>query len=67
MVDSFDYAGAMALDGFVDNIRNDGTTREKMPRDGTVFQITSNVILFLEQLLDYVETISMVLTRCDAV
>jgi len=63
MVDSFDYAGAMALDGFVDNIRNDGTTREKMPRDGTVFQITSNVILFLEQLLDYVETISMVLTR----
>ena len=63
MVDAFDYAGSMALDGFIDNIRTDGTTKEKMPKDGTVFQLTSNVILFLEQLLDYVETISLVLTR----
>ena len=36
-----------------------------MPRDGTVFQLTSNVILFLEQLLEqeYVDTVSLVLTR----
>ena len=43
MVDAFDYAGSMALDGFIDNIRTDGTTKEKMPKDGTVFQLTSNV------------------------
>merc|ERR550519_1807745 len=34
-------SGTMALDGFIDGIRTDGTTREKMPRDGTVFQLTS--------------------------
>jgi len=63
MVDGFDYSGSMALDGFIENIRNDATTKEKMPKDGTVFQLTSNVILFLEQILDYVETASLVLTR----
>merc|ERR1719322_1748296 len=63
MVHSLFTAGSTALDGFIDNIRADATSREKMPKDGTVFQLTSNVILFLEQLLDYVETISAVLTQ----
>ena len=34
-----------------------------MPRDGTVFQLTSNVILFLEQLLDFVETVASILQQ----
>jgi len=63
MVHSLFTAGSTALDGFIDNIRADATSKEKMPKDGTVFQLTSNVILFLEQLLDYVETISAVLTQ----
>ncbi|TRY63811.1 hypothetical protein TCAL_00431 [Tigriopus californicus] len=63
LINQFFGTGSMALDGFVDGIRSDATTKEKMPRDGTVFQLTSNVILFLEQLLDYVETISAILTQ----
>ena len=43
--------------------RSDHTTKEKMPRDGTVFQLTSNVILFLEQLLDFVETVASILQQ----
>ena len=29
MVDAFDFAGSMALDGFIENVRNDATTKEK--------------------------------------
>ena len=43
--------------------RSDHTTKEKMPKDGTVFQLTSNVILFLEQLLDFVETVASILQQ----
>jgi len=35
----------MVLDGFVDGIRADATTKEKMPRDGTVFQVNKIIIL----------------------
>ena len=39
------YIGSfLFLEGFVEGIRTDGTTRERMPRDGTVFQLTSNVM-----------------------
>ena len=34
-----------------------------MPKDGTVFQLTSNVILFLEQIMEYVDTLAMILTQ----
>ncbi len=63
LVHGFFTAGSMALDGFVEAVRSDPTAREKMPRDGTVFQLTSNVLLFLEQLLDYVDTVALVLTQ----
>lgn len=61
----FFTTGSMVLDGFVDGIRSDPTTKEKMPKDGTVFQLTSNVLLFLEQLLDFTETVSAILTTQD--
>ena len=32
------------LEGFIDGIRTDGTTRDRMPKDGTVFQLTANVM-----------------------
>lgn len=51
LLNQFFNAGSMALDSFLDGIRSDVTSREKMPKDGTVFQLTSNVMLFLEQLL----------------
>ena len=48
---------------FFKGIRADPTTKEKMPKDGTVFQLTSNVILFLEQIMEYVDTLAMILTQ----
>ena len=66
MIQQFNSTGATALEKFIDNIRGDPTTKDKMPRDGTVFQLTSNVILFLEQLLDYVETIASILQQQDS-
>jgi len=58
---SLQTAGTMALDGFIEGIRTDGTTREKMPKDGTVFQLTANIMRYLENLIDYIETIAEVL------
>ena len=63
MVQSFLTTGSNALDSFVDSIRGDSTPREKMPKDGTVFQLTSNVILFLEQIYEFVDTLAMILTQ----
>ena len=34
-----------------------------LPRDGTVYQLTSDVLFFLEQLLDYVGIIGTVLSQ----
>ncbi|XP_023338791.1 exocyst complex component 7 [Eurytemora carolleeae] len=54
-------AGSMALDGFVEGIRTDGTTRERMPKDGTVFQLTANIMRYVENLIDYMDTIADIL------
>ncbi|CAG9858150.1 unnamed protein product [Phyllotreta striolata] len=51
--------GAKALEDFVDSIRSDSVTQ--LPSDGTVHEMTSNVLMFLEQLLDYIDTIGIVL------
>ena len=45
------------------SIRGDSTPREKMPKDATVFQLTSNVILFLQQINEFVDTLAMILTQ----
>jgi len=63
MTELFYITGSHGLDTFVDGIRADPTTKEKMPKDGTVFQLTSNVILFLEQIMEYVDTLAMILTQ----
>ncbi|KAB0400729.1 hypothetical protein E2I00_008356, partial [Balaenoptera physalus] len=48
--------GAKALEDFADNIKNDPDKEYNMPKDGTVHELTSNAILFLQQLLDFQET-----------
>jgi len=53
--------GTIALEGFIEGIRTDGTTRERMPRDGTVFQLTANIMRYLENLIDYIDTIADIL------
>ena len=63
MIQSFFTTGTSALDNFVDSIRADSTTKEKMPKDGTVFQLTSNVLMFLYQVYEFVDTLAMILTQ----
>nr|CAD7596287.1 unnamed protein product [Timema genevievae] len=53
--------GSKALEEFVESVRSDPSTQ--LPKDGTVHELTSNVLVFLEQLLDYVNTIGGVLSQ----
>lgn len=42
-------------------MRND--TNSQLPKDGTVHELTSNVLVFLEQLTEYIDTIAGVLLK----
>lgn len=53
--------GVKALEEFVESLRSDSITQ--LPRDGTVHEVTSNVLIFLEQLLEYIEPIGGVLAH----
>lgn len=53
--------GSKALEDFIESIRSDSVTQ--LPTDGTVHEMTSNVIMFLEHLLDYSDTIGIVLEQ----
>lgn len=65
LISALDSAGAKALEDFVDNIRNDPERQSNMPKDGTVHELTSNTMLFLEQLLEYCETAGAMLLTQD--
>lgn len=52
-----------ALEEFIEYIRNDVDT--KVPRDGTVHELTSNVMIFLVQLANYLDILSRVITVTD--
>ncbi|XP_054724475.1 exocyst complex component 7-like [Uloborus diversus] len=51
------------LEEFIESIKND--TDPKMPKDGTVHQLTSSAIMLLEQLLDYQDILGTVLRLQD--
>ncbi|XP_017778193.1 PREDICTED: exocyst complex component 7 isoform X2 [Nicrophorus vespilloides] len=51
--------GVKALDDFIESLRLDSVSQ--LPKDGTVHELTSNVLMFLEQLLEYMDTIGRVL------
>ncbi|XP_022916884.2 exocyst complex component 7 [Onthophagus taurus] len=53
--------GVKALEDFIESLRTDSVTQ--LPPDGTVHELTSNVLMFLEQLLEYTETIGKVLSQ----
>ncbi|KAK6643351.1 hypothetical protein RUM43_004856 [Polyplax serrata] len=53
--------GAKALEDFIESVRND--TNSQLPKDGTVHELTSNVLVFLEQLTEYIDTIAGVLLK----
>uniref|UniRef100_A0A8C2B518 Exocyst complex component 7 n=1 Tax=Cyprinus carpio TaxID=7962 RepID=A0A8C2B518_CYPCA len=56
LITSMESIGAKALEEFADSIKNDPDKEYNMPKDGTVHELTSNAILFLQQLLDFQET-----------
>ncbi|XP_041076551.1 exocyst complex component 7-like isoform X12 [Polyodon spathula] len=56
LITSMEAIGAKALEEFADSIKNDPDKEYNMPKDGTVHELTSNAILFLQQLLDFQET-----------
>ena len=66
LLEGLHTCGKTALDGLIEAIRADGSSREKMPLDGTVFHLTSNVLLHLEQLLKYVDTVADILKQDKA-
>ncbi|XP_008215816.1 exocyst complex component 7 [Nasonia vitripennis] len=53
--------GAQALECFGENVRNESGA--VLPKDGTVAESTSNVLVFLEQLTEYADTVGTVLKR----
>lgn len=59
VITTMQSTGSKALDDFIDSVKNDPD--RQMPKDGTVHELTSNVMIFLEQLLDYVDTIGNIL------
>ncbi|XP_060700663.1 exocyst complex component 7 isoform X2 [Hemiscyllium ocellatum] len=61
LITSMETTGAKALEEFADSIKNDPDKEYNMPKDGTVHELTSNAILFLQQLLDFQETASAML------
>ncbi|XP_072167863.1 exocyst complex component 7-like [Diadema setosum] len=60
LVSSLENTGSRALEEFFDIIKND-PDKSNMPKDGTVHGLTSNALIFLENLLDYVETAAAML------
>lgn len=58
------FQGAKALEDFIESVRNDSNSQ--LPKDGTVHELTSNVLVFLEQLTEYTDTVAEVLSRDPA-
>ncbi|XP_073540035.1 exocyst complex component 7 isoform X6 [Phyllobates terribilis] len=56
LITSIETTGAKALEDFADSIKNDPDKETSMSKDGTVHELTSNAILFLQQLLEFQET-----------
>lgn len=53
--------GAKALEDFAESVRNESGAA--LPKDGTVAEGTSNVLVFLEQLAENADTAGAVLRR----
>ncbi|XP_066291723.1 exocyst complex component 7-like isoform X3 [Branchiostoma lanceolatum] len=56
LMSTLDTTGAKALEEFIDSIKNDPDKQSNMPKDGTVHELTSNAMVFLQNLLEYLHT-----------
>ena len=50
-----------ALEDFAESVRSESAA--PLPRDGTVYEMTSNVLLFLSQLTDLADTVGPLLAQ----
>ncbi|CAG7734562.1 unnamed protein product, partial [Allacma fusca] len=58
---TFQSNGMKALENFIENIRNEQTSA--LPKDGTVHELTSNVLMFLENLTEYTDIVASILVQ----
>ncbi|XP_018410788.1 PREDICTED: exocyst complex component 7 isoform X6 [Nanorana parkeri] len=66
LINSIETTGAKALEDFADSIKNDPDKENSMSKDGTVHELTSNAILFLQQLLEFQETAGAMLASQES-
>lgn len=64
---TLEVVGAKALDDFTENIKHDPDKQSNMPKDGTVHELTSNTLIFLEHLLGYTDTVGNMLNSQEQV
>lgn len=62
LISALEVIGAKALDEFYDFVKND-PDKANMPKDGTVHELTSNSIIFLESINEYVDTVAAMLLQ----
>lgn len=55
------YQGVRTLEEIVESVRTDNSMG--LPRDGTVYQLTSDVLVLMEQLLDYMDSVGPLLAQ----
>ncbi|EDV27966.1 uncharacterized protein TRIADDRAFT_53055 [Trichoplax adhaerens] len=55
LISSFKEAGGKGLEEFTASIKNDPDKQSNLPKDGTVHELTSNTIIFMEHLMEYSE------------
>ncbi|XP_013396537.1 exocyst complex component 7 [Lingula anatina] len=65
LITTLDATGAKALEEFIERIRNDPDKASNMPKDGTVHELTSNTLNFLEQLMEYTDAAGAMLLIHD--
>lgn len=53
--------GIRTLDEIIESVRTDNSMG--LPRDGTVYQLTSDVVVLMEQLLDYIDSVGPLLSQ----
>lgn len=49
------------MDAFVNSLRSEG--ERALPKDGTVHELTSNALVFVEHLLDFASTLAPILQK----
>lgn len=61
LIHSMEATAAKALDDFSEGIKHGPDKHSNMPSDGTVHELTRNTLIFMEQLLPYMETVGSML------